>query len=888
MTGICDLSSLRMDRWQFRCFSQRLCDRPFRLMRQRLVSSATVALQDDEALLSPGYLVNGEYEIQSISERRSPWIAYRAQHKTRKSDQFRVFTLSDFSVDSRYIDAIARYGVWLKSARLPGMPGFVDAGVEQGFSLVITEWVEGPTLAAYLQGSPKITPDEALQWLRSIAEQLDVMHAQRPALVHQLLSPHTILLEGATRQPRLVEIGFAHCLRSAKLPDVALHAKIEGLFVAPEDVATKAPSASVDRYALGKLAELLLSPIAAQSAIEKVIQRATAQSVMTRFVSCAGFVQALALALRGAKPTSPSANNSAINIASPVAAPESPASVHDAPTRQVLAPASDPSLSDDLLPLSEKSPSAPAPIPASASTPEPKRAQAPTQAGSAVQTTSPPLVAKPAVLAAKPTPPKQPPKTLVGLGSFKDVQLPVAKESLEPQLEVSDSWADIDQLDFDPLDQARGAIGDDDALLHLIDDDDGPEVDLAEVFPAQELAPVLAAAPKVSAERSPIPQSVPVLDDQEDDVVLSTDDDSELDELSDIGDPRSVVALADVTPVVEKAATPSQQSAAVVSTPADDDLPLIVQTESIAPPSLELDVSTESPAANLFGQKESVAEVDQFEREFGLSAENSSAKVIDVPPLFEVAVPPPQPIDPVVPSGKKSSAQKTAVKLLTPMVLLVSVSGLVIGAAGMIAVDREFGYFHSSGSRQNPNARGVLVVPADASLVEDIVLQPQPEPQPAVIARDTGASRLIELDIPSSSQIIAIAEPDVPMLALPEPTEDVSAVMPDEPEPTTIDPDGPALVPGPSGLSGPDWHIRAAARRVVRTVVEPCGHGAHHVARIFVRFTGATGAIDTVSVVGSAFQNTPLGACVEQAMRRVQLPVFRDAHWDTDYAVTLR
>lgn len=59
-------------------------------------------------------------------------------------------------------------------------------------------------------------------------------------------------------------------------------------------------------------------------------------------------------------------------------------------------------------------------------------------------------------------------------------------------------------------------------------------------------------------------------------------------------------------------------------------------------------------------------------------------------------------------------------------------------------------------------------------------------------------------------------------------------------------------------------------------------------ARFEVRFDGATGRVIQFALAGPQFRNTPVGECVERAMRSVAVPPFTDPHWDTDYAVPLR
>ena len=102
-----------------------------------------------------------------------------------------------------------------------------------------------------------------------------------------------------------------------------------------------------------------------------------------------------------------------------------------------------------------------------------------------------------------------------------------------------------------------------------------------------------------------------------------------------------------------------------------------------------------------------------------------------------------------------------------------------------------------------------------------------------------------------------------------------------------VDP-GVLLVEGPTGLRDPDFRIRGAARRAMRSRVVPCADGAPRTVRIQVRFEGATGRVTEFRLFGAGLQGTPFAACVERAARSVQLPTFTQRAWETDYAIPMR
>jgi hypothetical protein len=901
-----------------------------------------VSLQDSAALLSPGQTINGEYQVDALHERRTPWAVYRAHHKLRKRDEVRILTLCDREADERYRDALTRYAEWLKSARVLGMPAYVASGTENALPYVMTSWVEGPTLATFLQTNPAPSQDLLLSILRVIAESLDVMHARRPGIVHHVLSPHSIVLEGATSHPRLLECGFAHALRQAKLADIGLYSKIEGLLLAPEDDPAKVPGPAVDRYALAKLAEMMFGSVAVGSAPHRVLQRAASAVVATRFASCSSFVQALTIALRD--PNAVSATMSATP-------PSTIAS--DTPSEKLLEPAMVPS---DL------------PAPSRAELPAPKknvplpgRVGATSRVGQnpSLGSVKPPLPvpsSTPKSARALPMPSSLRPTAADAIGPSSFVSKKA--DTPDPMLEASDSWADIDLLgELGGSTVRTSATVDsqihDEPELQLDDDGDEPSMlemlDVvtldavgeggqdrsakAAVVASEAVLPVQSDVPRLggpiptpSMEFSastlvdlPTEQDVDLMfASLEDDapeietVVVDQDEDVELPSLStpsstanstqteQIAQPAVAVSVTSMpAPSARFDAAPTAKvgEAAGVSTTKPTAGPTAPQTLETDDSSddVEVELQIDEPSV-LTLESPSVAAVDELERRFGIPEMRENARVPDVPPLFEVALEPPAAIEPIAIRPAKTETKSLRRRWFSGSFVLVSLCGLVVGAALMVALNQTF---HLLGPgpvdvRPEPPSQRLAVAAA-----VDVPVGVEQAPQ-----LTAGQDFAVRDDVLHGSAVTAIEGGDVFDHAMADsavelivvPDRDSAAITPSADtlqadgwsEPAMSDTDGAVLVAGSAGLSQPDWHIRGAARATVRRLVEPCGHGVHHVARFFVRFAGTTGAVESVTVVGRVFENTPLGACVERAVRRLQLPPFRQAHWDTDYAVALR
>jgi hypothetical protein len=288
--------------------------------------------------------------------------------------------------------------------------------------------------------------------------------------------------------------------------------------------------------------------------------------------------------------------------------------------------------------------------------------------------------------------------------------------------------------------------------------------------------------------------------------------------------------------------------------------------------------------------------------------ERQAQQGMNVPPLFEVAPPVPTPIPPnaVAPvSGDEAKRSR--------IIAIAVAAALGLGAGiggGLFAFDRIMKGEDTAGLRSV-----TLVADAGMGAVQE-PLQTEPTSEDAAAfaqnpASEDGASAGSAADERDASALIAQAEDAstsasaedaasnaasnvVEDSGVPEPANVANNTQPSAPEDSGVaeqpaSPDGVTVVAGASGLSSPDWRIRAGARRLVKQRVEGCGQGtAHGTARFAVRFEGATGRVIAFNLAGAHFRNTPVGACIERAMRSVALPPFTKRYWDTDYAVPLR
>ncbi|MFO0562940.1 MAG: protein kinase [Polyangiales bacterium] len=961
----------------------------------------TAQERDEGSLLAPGDLVSGEYVVDAVARRGPGWIGYRGHHVERTDELVMITSLRADAPSAGYIEAFARRSQWLAEARIPNVPPLLASGVEMGLPFIVTPWVDGTTLRELLDAEGSLSREEALRIIKAIGESLDALHARRPVVVHQLLSLDNIRIDAMTRAARLMDAGVAHALRLARVDDVHAAAKIDGVFRAPEDNVGRTPSPAIDRYALAKLAEVLLSPIPPGSTLARVISRGSSDLSASRFSTCASFVQSLALALKEARPAdaphvapplpappppsgaathSPTASAVGAATKSPSgsaigAATKSPsASAIGAATRSPAVPslaaatkASDPALRAVAIPpLGKRSDPAMTAVPAPTKSSDPaipavNAAPAPTHdhgsapsathsptagaLGAAHKPPTPPLPTAPRPAAppplrtpkstlmgmAPPAPPKKPmastlmgiappsvdapspsaPATIAAAPAPAEIAAPVGvapkSASEEERFPFAPEPTKTERVEIDPsmrdssLDEEL-SVGDQSIMEVVsgdivIDTKETPAL-IVDAAPTPLPAPP-SPAPPLPASTTPVAPAKVEAPELE---LSSKSEDEEEDE-------PAVVAPAPIAPAP---VDPSSTPVPVALSSAAQDIGLaktMLSSGPVAmPPMPAATGRVPEPSAEFDDPFPAIPPLDPTEKQ-----RQAQQQGMDVPPLFEAAPPVPAPISPDATSGVAPVSVEKARRSRNIAIGVAVVLGLGGGiGGGLFAFDRLMKGEDSAGVRSvtlvaDAGASAITEPVQTPPIVEDAAALAQSATEDAAIAVNAGddrdASALVaQAEDGSTSTGVedatsAVANNVVEDSGVPDPansTNTASNTQPSAPEDSgvatqPVAPDGVTVVAGASGLSSPDWRIRAGARRLVKERVEGCGQGSvRGTARFEVRFDGATGRVIEFNLSGAHFRNTPVGACIESAMRSVALPPFTERHWDTDYAVPLR
>ena len=127
----------------------------------------------------------------------------------------------------------------------PGLVALHDGGVEDGRPFIVTDLVEGPTLAERLEVGP-LDPDEVLRIGARLADAL--AHVHGAGIVHRDLKPANVLL-GADG-PRLADFGIARALDGTAVTGTG-YVVGTAAYLAPEQVRGEWVGPEADVYALG-------------------------------------------------------------------------------------------------------------------------------------------------------------------------------------------------------------------------------------------------------------------------------------------------------------------------------------------------------------------------------------------------------------------------------------------------------------------------------------------------------------------------------------------------------------------------------------------------------------------------------------------------------------
>lgn len=133
----------------------------------------------------------------------------------------------------------------LRAVRHPGLVGFVDAGVDEGYAYLVMDCVHGPNLSEWLCSGP-LPADRVVELGAQLAEALAHVHAHE--VTHRDLKPANILM--SDDGPRIADFGVARIVDATRVTDTGAVVGTAA-YLSPEQVLGEHPGPASDVYALG-------------------------------------------------------------------------------------------------------------------------------------------------------------------------------------------------------------------------------------------------------------------------------------------------------------------------------------------------------------------------------------------------------------------------------------------------------------------------------------------------------------------------------------------------------------------------------------------------------------------------------------------------------------
>jgi hypothetical protein len=324
---------------------------------------------DDQRTESLVGRVVGAYRVEALLGDGGMAQVYRARHLHLESVHALKVLDPRLLVHADLRDRFLDEGRIQARLRHPAIVAVTDVVAEPGVAALVMEYVEGPTLAAWLEAQPVPPPLELLQ--RLFLQVLDGLgHAHERRIVHRDIKPGNVLLaleDGRPAQAKLLDFGIAKVEAEGKARTRADARMGTPWYMSPEQILdARRVDARSDLFSLGvTLYECATKGLPfegetefdVQRAIvdgkwvparrrlpsidpdfEAVLERALRREPAERFSSCAEFAGALRAVATGPRspaapaPVAPFPPAPSVSVAGPPAeaAPAAPAVPGDA------------------------------------------------------------------------------------------------------------------------------------------------------------------------------------------------------------------------------------------------------------------------------------------------------------------------------------------------------------------------------------------------------------------------------------------------------------------------------------------------------------------------------------------------------------------------------
>ena len=213
--------------------------------------------RDRRMTLAAGTAI-GPYRILEQVGRGGMATVYKAHHAALARNVAIKVLPTHLADDDVFRERFRAEAVTIAKLRHPNILAVYDYGNENGIYYIVTEFVDGGTLADQL-GKP-LPVDYAVRMLGPVASALDYAHARE--VIHRDIKPSNVLV-GRDGNVIVSDFGLARMLEGS-LPRLTQTGALVGTpeYMAPEQAAGESAGPAADRYALAVVAyEMLVGAV---------------------------------------------------------------------------------------------------------------------------------------------------------------------------------------------------------------------------------------------------------------------------------------------------------------------------------------------------------------------------------------------------------------------------------------------------------------------------------------------------------------------------------------------------------------------------------------------------------------------------------------------------
>lgn len=248
-----------------------------------------------------------EYQEQVLDSLMLPpeWSARYTAQSCLKDGERQVYLLCDESGLPAVLkiqpagreDALRQEYDLLQELHHPQIPRPLDYLEWQGREYLVREYVEGISLAEWVDTQGPCTPRQAREAALSLCRVLEDLHSQEPPVICRDVKPQNVIRDGAGRC-HLIDLGAARRYRTERREDTVFLGT--QATAPPEQFGYQQTDQRSDVYSLGMLMRFLLTggydPLPrrpGQSSLVRIIRRCTAFDPQDRYPSAQAVARAL-------------------------------------------------------------------------------------------------------------------------------------------------------------------------------------------------------------------------------------------------------------------------------------------------------------------------------------------------------------------------------------------------------------------------------------------------------------------------------------------------------------------------------------------------------------------------------------------------------------------